>query len=208
MIKNFIFDIDGTLIDTEAMYMLSLQDVLVKHGIDRPYSDLTATFGIPSLDALKRLEIPADLIPEITDEWVKQVPQHQDQVKIFPGIETGLAQLKAKPNTELAIMTSKKKFEFERDIEPLGLDQYFSEFVFAEDVKRGKPAPDPIILAVKRMGAVNEETVYVGDTPYDLEAAHAADVSFALVAWGDNPHAKTLKGAEYILEKPTDLLQL
>ncbi len=64
-----------------------------------------------------------------------------------------LKQLHATPGIDLAIMTSKQKYEFERDVTPLGLDQYFSQFVFFEDTKRGKPAPDPILLAMKRAQA-------------------------------------------------------
>ena len=90
---------------------------------------------------------------------------------------------------------------------PLGIDKYFSKFVFFDDTKRGKPAPDPIILAVKRLDAKFDETIYIGDTPYDMQAAHAANVAFGLVTWGNNPHAK-MAGAEFKIDDPTELLTL
>ncbi|ANZ61513.1 hypothetical protein AYR62_08420 [Secundilactobacillus paracollinoides] len=205
--KTFIFDIDGTLLDTEKMYMKALDQVMTAHNLPHTYQELTKTFGITSLDALKRLQVPADLIPTILNEWAAEIPNHQDDVRVYTGIVSMLKNLAAKPGVTLAIMTSKQKFEFQRDVTPLGLDQYFSEFVFFEDTAHGKPAPDPILLAMKRTNADPAETVYIGDTQYDLQAAHAAGIKFGLVAWG----AKNQRGvsdADYVLAFPEEILSL
>ncbi len=205
--KTFIFDIDGTLLDTESMYMKALDKVMIAHDLPHTYEALTKTFGITSLDALKQLKVPAEQIPTILQEWADEIPNHQDEVRLYTGIEAMLKQLHATPGIDLAIMTSKQKFEFERDVTPLGLDKYFSQFVFFEDTKRGKPAPDPILLAMKRAQADPDETVYIGDTQYDLQAAHAAGIKFGLVAWG----AKNQRGvseADYVLAFPEEILSL
>ncbi|KRM75483.1 HAD family hydrolase [Secundilactobacillus collinoides] len=205
--KTFIFDIDGTLLDTESMYMKALDKVMIDHNLPHTYEALTKTFGITSLDALKQLKVPAEQIPTILQEWADEIPNHQDEVRLYTGIEAMLKQLHATPGIDLAIMTSKQKYEFERDVTPLGLDQYFSQFVFFEDTKRGKPAPDPILLAMKRAQADPDETVYIGDTQYDLQAAHAAGIKFGLVAWG----AKNQRGvseADYVLAFPEEILSL
>lgn len=205
--KTFIFDIDGTLLDTESMYMKALDKVMIAHNLPHTYEALTKTFGITSLDALKQLKVPAEQIPTILQEWADEIPNHQDEVRLYTGIEAMLKQLHATPGIDLAIMTSKQKFEFERDVTPLGLDKYFSQFVFFEDTKRGKPAPDPILLAMKRAQADPDETVYIGDTQYDLQAAHAAGIKFGLVAWG----AKNQRGvseADYVLAFPEEILSL
>ncbi|MCH5462258.1 HAD family hydrolase [Lactobacillus sp. LC28-10] len=205
--NNFIFDVDGTLLDTEAMYMKALDKVLRQHQIQHPYNELAQTFGITSFDALKQLKVPAELIQPILDEWAQAIPEFQHLVHVYDGIEAMLTGLKNASGTQLAIMTSKQKYEFKRDVTPLGLDQYFSEFVFFEDAKRGKPAPDPILVAIDRLGADPATTIYVGDTQYDLQAAHAAGVKFGLVAWG-NGHTKPIEGADYVFAAPKDILAL
>jgi HAD superfamily hydrolase (TIGR01509 family) len=207
IVKTFIFDIDGTLLDTEAMYMKALDQVLRQHDIHHSYEKLAETFGITSLDALKRLAVPESLIQPILNEWAAAIPAFQREVHVYDGIETMLQQLNAVPGTQVAIMTSKQKFEFERDVTPLGLDQYFSEFVFFEDTKRGKPAPDPILLAMKRLNADPAQTVYIGDTQYDLQAAHAAGVKFGLVAWGARKQPG-VSAADYVLAFPDEIVTL
>ncbi|GAX03273.1 phosphoglycolate phosphatase haloacid dehalogenase hydrolase [Secundilactobacillus pentosiphilus] len=205
--KNFIFDVDGTLLDTEAMYMKALDKVLRQHQIKHPYSELAATFGITSLDALKRLKVPADLISPILNEWAQTIPEFQHLTHVYDGIEEMLSNLSKQPGTQLAIMTSKQKYEFKRDVTPLGLDKYFSQFVFFEDAKRGKPAPDPILVAIDRLNADPKETIYIGDTQYDLQAAHAAGVKFGLVVWQTKP-SKKLADADVVLTTPEDLLAM
>lgn len=104
-------------------------------------------------------------------------------------------------------MTSKRKFEFNRDVTPLGLDKYFSEFIFFEDYRKGKPAPDPILVAMKRLNADPRESIYIGDTKYDLQAAHAAGIAFGLVAWGARNQAG-VSGADEVFAFPSEILQL
>lgn len=178
--QNLIFDLDGTLLDTETMYMRALQAVLHERGINRPYAELTATFGIPSRDALVRLQIPD--LENILTAWGDRTVAYQDTVSIYPGVRTALAKLR-EVGTNLAIMTSKRRFEYERDVVSVGLDQYFKVSVVAEDVDHGKPAPDGILLAMQRLGADPASTVYVGDTAYDYTAAHAAGVDFGFAGW-------------------------
>lgn len=205
--KNFIFDVDGTLLDTEAMYMKALDKVLRQHQIKHPYSELAETFGITSLDALKRLKVPANLIRPILSEWAQAIPEFQPLTHVYSGIEEMLSKLNKQPGTQLAIMTSKQTYEFKRDVTPLGLDKYFSQFVFFEDAKRGKPAPDPILVAIDRLKANPKETIYIGDTQYDLQAAHAAGVKFGLVVW-QTKLSKGFTGADYVFTAPKDLLAL
>lgn len=178
--QNLIFDLDGTLLDTETMYMRALQAVLHERGIDRPYAELAATFGIPSRDALIHLQIPD--LENVLAAWGERTLAYKDTVSIYPGVTTALAKLRD-AGANLAIMTSKRRFEYERDVVSVGLDQYFKVTVVAEDVAHGKPAPDGILLAMKRLGVDPAATVYVGDTAYDFTAAHAAGVAFGFAGW-------------------------
>lgn len=187
--KNFIFDIDGTLLDTEAMYMKSLQAILHERGLAYSYAELATTFGIPSKDALLRLKVPD--WPKVLELWGPRTQDYRDTVAIYAGVTDALTQLRAR-GAHLAVMTSKRQFEYDRDVVSLGLDAYFDQKVVAEDVAHGKPAPDGILLAMQRLGAQAGATVYVGDTLYDQQAAHAAKVSFGFAAWnGKRPRDLT-----------------
>lgn len=178
--KNFIFDIDGTLLDTEAMYMKSLQAILHERGIEKPYAELATMFGIPSKDALLRLKVPD--WPAVLKLWGPRTQEYRDTVAVYAGVKTALGQLMTL-GSRLAVMTSKRQFEYDRDVVSEGLDDYFAVKVVAEDVTHGKPEPDGILLAMERLGVQPADTVYVGDTLYDQQAAHAAHVQFGFAAW-------------------------
>lgn len=105
--KTFIFDVDGTLLDTEAMYMKSLQAILHERGIEQSYAELATTFGIPSKDALIRLNVPD--IEGVLAEWGPRTQDYRDTVAIYDGIPVALEQLRS-AGAQLAIMTSKRRF--------------------------------------------------------------------------------------------------
>lgn len=168
--------------DTEAMYMRALQAVLKEQGDPRPYADLTATFGIPSRDALEDLHV-TDL-EAVLVAWGERTAAYRETVHVYPGVLATLDQLRKK-GAQLAIMTSKRQFEYERDVVASGLADHFSLAIVAEDVQHGKPAPDGINLAVQRLNADPATTIYIGDTHFDQEAAQAANVAFGYAAWND-----------------------
>lgn len=200
--KSFIFDIDGTLLDTEAMYMRALQEVLDQQGDHRPYAELATTFGIPSYDALVKLGVKN--IDQIQPLWDEATRKYFDTVAVYPGVRTALQQLKDQ-GAQLAIMTSKVRAEYERDVVKRGLADYFSQVVVADDVAQGKPAPDGILLAMHRLAATPQETIYVGDTIYDLQAAHAGKMTFGLAAWnGRHPDLQP----DVTFNTPADMLTL
>ncbi|KRN01650.1 phosphatase [Levilactobacillus senmaizukei DSM 21775 = NBRC 103853] len=180
--QTYIFDIDGTLMDTEAMYMRALQAVLREAGDPRPYAELTATFGIPSRDALEDLHVAN--LEHVLAAWGERTAAYRETVRVYPGVLDTLDQLRRK-GAQLAIMTSKRQFEYERDVVPSGLADHFSLAIVAEDVKRGKPAPDGINLAMQRLNADPATTIYIGDTHFDQAAAQSANVAFGYAAWND-----------------------
>lgn len=200
--KSFIFDIDGTLLDTEAMYIKSLQAILHERGMDRPYAELATTFGIPSRDALIRLQVPD--VEEVLALWGTRTADYRATVAVYDGVKAALQALQTR-GAQLAIMTSKRRFEYDRDVVHEGLAPYFSQAVVAEDVAHGKPAPDGILLAMQRLGADPASTVYVGDTLYDVEAAHAAQVEFGLAAW-NGKHPDLVPDVSF--QTPAEMLRL
>ncbi|KRM46625.1 HAD family hydrolase [Lentilactobacillus parabuchneri] len=200
-----IFDVDGTLIDTEKMYMLPLQKTLNENGYDFSYADVVKVFGITSLDAVKILGVSD---PEaIQKQWFAKIKDYTQYTTVYDGIEPVLKTLHDRSDVKMAIATSKQKDEFERDVTRFGLDQYFDKFVFSNEIKHGKPAPDMILKGIEKLAADPASTIYVGDTVYDLKAAHAANVGFALAGWRTKKTAD-FQTSDYDLKTPNELLSI
>lgn len=211
-IENFIFDIDGTLIDTIDMYMPAMIDTLAQHGhpvapdkVEQTKHDL---FGITGRDALRLAGISEDEIPAIQQDWFKLAYQRADRAKVIEGIPEMLNTLANRKDAKIAIATSKLADEYqEYFVNKYDFAKLFKVAITSADTKKHKPAPDPILAAMDKMGADPATTVYVGDTINDMKAAHAAGAKFAGALYSSaNPDS--IKDADFPLMKPADLLEI
>ncbi|MBB1095777.1 HAD family hydrolase [Limosilactobacillus agrestis] len=209
-IENFIFDIDGTLIDTIDMYMPAMIDTLAKHGhpiapdkVEQTKHDL---FGITGRDALRLAGISEEEIPEMLKDWFDLAYQRADRAKVIEGIPEMLNTLANRKDAKIAIATSKLADEYqEYFVNKYDFAKLFKVAITSADTKKHKPAPDPILAAMDKMGADPATTVYVGDTVNDMKAAHAAGAKFAGALYSSaNPDS--IKDADFPLMKPADLL--
>ena len=211
-IENFIFDIDGTLIDTIDMYMPAMIDTLAQHGhpvapdkVEQTKHDL---FGITGRDALRLAGISEEEIPEMLKDWFDLAYQRADRAKVIEGIPEMLNTLANREDAKIAIATSKLADEYqEYFVNKYDFAKLFKVAITSADTKKHKPAPDPILAAMDKMGADPATTVYVGDTINDMKAAHAAGAKFAGALYSSaNPDS--IKDADFPLMKPADLLKL
>ncbi|MBB1079240.1 HAD family hydrolase [Limosilactobacillus sp. STM2_1] len=209
-IKNFIFDIDGTLIDTFQMYMPALLETLENHGyhFSDPAGIEKQLYGIAAVDALHKLGVPADDISALDREWIQKAYQKVDQVKVLPGIPAVLKNLASRTQTRMAIVTSKTREEYKKYFQDkYDFAKYFSIAVTANDTEKHKPAPDPLLLAMRQLNAKAEEVVYVGDMQTDLSAAKMAGIKFAGANYG-SVFPEKLVNADFKLVTPADLLKI
>lgn len=211
-IENFIFDIDGTLIDTIDMYMPAMIDTLAQHGhpvapdkVEQTKHDL---FGITGQDALRLAGISEEEIPEMLKDWFDLAYQRADRAKVIEGIPEMLNTLANREDAKIAIATSKLADEYqEYFVNKYDFAKLFKVAITSADTKKHKPAPDPILAAMDKMGADPATTVYVGDTINDMKAAHAAGAKFAGALYSSaNPDS--IKDADFPLMKPADLLKI
>ena len=211
-IENFIFDIDGTLIDTIDMYMPAMIDTLAQHGhpvapdkVEQTKHDL---FGITGRDALRLAGISEEEIPEMLKDWFDLAYQRADRAKVIEGIPEMLNTLANSEDAKIAIATSKLADEYqEYFVNKYDFAKLFKVAITSADTKKHKPAPDPILAAMDKMGADPATTVYVGDTINDMKAAHAAGAKFAGALYSSaNPDS--IKDADFPLMKPADLLKI
>jgi len=200
MYSTFIFDLDGTIIDSELIGLKALQATLKEQGIEKNLDELRFSLGIPGLTTLEILNI-AD-IPTTLESWLEKEKPFMKNVPIFEGIiEVIMALPKA------GIVTSKTAEEMNHSFYLLNIDHHFHSVVCASDTEKRKPNPDPLELALKLLGCKAEGAIYIGDSLYDMQCANAAGVDFGLALWG----ARTTSGfenAKYIFENPKDILNL
>ena len=139
---HIVFDVDGTLLDTEEAILQSFQKTLREHaGIEKDLSELSFCLGITGAAALKRLETGHE--EEILLQWKENLAALRDFVRVFDGIELLLKRLRA-DGFQLGVVTSRCRAEYERDFMRLGLDGYFDTVVCEEDTVCHKPEAEPL----------------------------------------------------------------
>ena len=213
MIKNYIFDIDGTLINTIDMYMPAMIETLEKHGFHTDPADVEQKkhdlFGITGMDALKLAGVADEkLRHQMQQEWFKLAYQREERVRVFEGIPETLLKLSQRPDTQMAIATSKLRDEYDHHFANLfSFAKLFDVVITSNDTDRHKPDPEPVLAALSQMLATPETAVYVGDTVNDEKAAHAAGVKFASALYGAANPEKIMDG-DFLLYQPTDLLNI
>ncbi len=201
--KHIIFDIDGTLIDTEEAILQSLQDTvreMLHKDIGR--HELKFALGIPGSAALRKLGITDT--ERANDRWNEHLLKYKSRIRLFDGIPELLNSLKMN-GYKLGIVTSKTRNEYTADFAaPFALSGYFSTVICVEDAPRPKPFPEPL-LAYLNVSDINAgDAVYIGDTVYDSQCAKNAGLDFGLAAWG-NAAAQGIP-ADYIFKRPVDVL--
>jgi len=179
-----LFDLDGTLIDSGPIILASMQHATrTVLGREIAREELAATVGGQGLVSQMRT-----LDPERVDELVEVYKQHNDPLhetlEAFDDFVDLLPRLRQQ-GRRLGIVTAKRH----RTVQ-LALDRFpelaeqFEVVVGYEDTDRHKPEPDPVLLALERLGASPAEAAYVGDSPFDIQAAKSAGVFAVAVGWG------------------------
>jgi phosphoglycolate phosphatase-like HAD superfamily hydrolase len=107
----------------------------------------------------------------------------------------------------LGVVTSKTRPEMKNEFDIFGLNQYFKAQVTASDTELHKPNPDPIQKAINDLGADKSETVYIGDSLYDMKSAKSCGIAFCLAKWGAMA-TSIFTDIDFVLNSPDDILNL
>ena len=202
--KHILFDIDGTLIDTEEAILQSLQDTVreMLHK-DIETQELKFALGIPGSAALRKLGITDT--ERANDRWNEHLLKYKSRIRLFDGIPELLNSLKTN-GCKLGIVTSKTRNEYAADFAApfFALSDYFGTVICVEDAARPKPYPDPLLTYLNTAHIHAGDAVYIGDTVYDSQCAKNAGLDFGLAAWG-NAGAQEIP-ANYLFKTPADVL--
>lgn len=184
-----LFDLDGTVLDTYAPILESMRYATkTVFGEALPDSKLVSMVGQPLVTQMQAFAAERGCGSEIADELTRVYREYNerdlDEKSFpFPGIPEAIASLKNAGFT-VGVVTSKRAVLATKSLKAHGLFDAFACVNGAEDSAAHKPDPDPLLTAAKKLGVSPDRCVYVGDSPYDLQAAHAANMPCGGVTWG------------------------
>lgn len=208
MFKYILFDFDGTLIDTNELIILALNEAARKYihrTLDR--EDLNAILGKYLEDQMKQLS--PEHYMKLMHFYKEFYKEHQDQMtKEFPGIKQMLKSLKNN-GCKIAIVSAKGRSGIEHSLKKFKIDPYIDVIISASDVQNNKPHPEPALKALEALKADTEKALMIGDSPYDILCGKNAGIKSILVDWTIFPKQELLKlNPDYVIKTPDELLQI
>jgi pyrophosphatase PpaX len=178
-----LFDLDGTVIDSGAIILASMRHAVKEVlGAEPPDELLMAAVGGPGLEAQMHALAPDRVEELVTVYRAHNEPLH-DELLCCAGIEDVLVRLKEE-GRRLGLVTAKRRATVELAFNALPLREFFETVVGGDETPRHKPDPEPLLLAAERMGVEPHDCAYVGDSPFDIRAAKAAQMFAVAVTWG------------------------
>jgi pyrophosphatase PpaX len=200
-----LFDLDGTVVDSGEIILASMRHA-TKTVLEQeiPDHELMASVGGPGLEAQMHA-----IAPDRVDELVRVYREHNEplhaELESCDGIDRVLVRLKEQ-GRRLGIVSAKRRRTVELAFDRVPLGHLFDVIVGGDETERHKPDPEPLLLAVERLGAEPAEAAYVGDSPYDMVAARAAGIFAVGVTWGRIHDRAALAEADVVVDTAEELL--
>ncbi len=212
MIEAFIFDIDGTLIDSNDFHARAWQKAFVEKGFDFPFEKVRSQIGkgadtlLPVFLSKEEIEKYGDELADLRGEIFKN--EYLDRVKPFPKVRELFQKIKADGH-KIALASSANEDEVEAYKKIANIADLVEKTTSADDAEKSKPEPDIFHAALELLGNPKSENVLVvGDTPYDAEAAGKAHLKIIGVLCGGFAKADLERaGCAAIYSDPADLLK-
>jgi pyrophosphatase PpaX len=200
-----LFDLDGTVVDSGGIILASMRHATrTVLGRDIPDEALMAAVGGPGLEHQMR-----SFGPEHVEELIRVYREHNeplhDELQICLGMDDVLVALKEQ-GRKLGVVSAKRRRTVELAFASVEIGHLFDVVVGGDDHEKQKPEPDLLLLALDRLGAEAASAAYVGDSPFDMQAARAAGMHAVGVTWGRIHLRETLKDADEIVDTPEELL--
>jgi len=202
-----LFDLDGTLIDSGAAILASFHHA-TETVLGRRYADDVVMASVGGHGIHRQMAaFDEDRVDELVSAYRAHNIELYRDIRLFPGVEAALERLRDE-GRNLGVVTVKSRMTVELTFELLPLGDYFTVVVNGDDVAAHKPDPEGLLAALDRFGASPEDAAYVGDSPFDLQAAKAADMGSVGVTWG-GIHARERLEPESptaLVDRPEELL--
>ena len=186
MLKAALFDFDGTLVNTTEMIYQGMRHAAssILGRDDIPRETLLANVGQPLPRQMELIDAEkAELLLEAYRHHHEE--NHDALIQEFPQVAQALSRLRS-AGIKVAVVTSKRRVSVEMALNNFpDLRNVVDRFVTMEDTNEHKPHPEPLWRGLELVGGLpKEEAAYVGDSPFDVEAAKAAGLTSVAVSWG------------------------
>lgn len=199
-IRTILFDLDGTLIDTNELIIASFIYTFQQYGKTLSRSQAVDFIGPPLVDSFRSVAETTEQAADMVNLYREYNMRHHDAyVTAFPFVIDTLKHLHT-DGFKLGVVTTKARQTVDKGMGLTAIKSYFDTVITLDDVSQAKPHPEPVIKAMKRLNAQAESTLMIGDNSHDIEAGHHAGVKTVGVSW-------SLKGKANLQEyKPTYML--
>lgn len=190
--KHIAFDFDGVIINSLPAMEFAWHSVVAEFKLDIPFTDYAAHIGKPFYQIIDALGISSDLHDRIYELYEFNASEAIDTISTYPGMRD-LLELLSTIGLKISIVTSKSKSRTMLTLEKLLPQINFHTIISSDDINpgRGKPSPDPLLLACIQVGCSPSESIYVGDMMVDQICAREASIPFVHAAWGYGHLEKT-----------------
>ena len=213
--KLFIFDLDGTLVDTAPDFNNSLNYMLSE--LNEPLvtlEEIRNLVGYGARELIRRTVVTKN-IPHDDDkinEMLKIFLLHythniDDDSVLFENVETVLKLIKSK-KLKLAVCTNKMEKLSNMLLEKLGVLHYFDYLVGGDTFAKSKPDPFPLIEICKKLSVSENESLMIGDSATDLNAGHNANMPVVLVGYGYTDNKNIYNDADLVINNFSQLTEL
>ena len=176
--RAFIFDLDGTLVDTMPSHFVAWTAIARRHGFEFPEARFYALGGVPTAKIAAMLIAEAGLTLDPVAIALEKEQMYYDSLASDGGVRAIAAVLELarrhRGEGPLAIASGSVRRLVTRTLEALGITDWFSAVVAAEDTARHKPEPDVFLEAARRLGVDPADCTVYEDTDIGLEAARRA----------------------------------
>ena len=213
MVKLVVFDVDGTLVDSQHLIVEAQARAFAEHGMDAPKrKEALAVVGLSLPEAFRRLVGEAGPIAGLSESYRRafqslRIDPHYEE-PLFPGMGELVAQLHRRDDVRLGLATGKSRRGVDHLIEKHGWGGWFATTQTADDAP-SKPDPTMLRQAMVEAGARPAMTVMIGDTTYDMTMARGAGAAAVGVAWGYHPPGALFgAGAVTVVETAAALADL
>jgi len=207
----FIFDIDGTLVDSNELHVDSWDRAFRRFGKQFPREKLRAQIGKGSDQYL-----PEFLTPDEIERFGKELDDYRSElfkkeylpkVRPFPKVRE-LFQRIRDDNKRIVLSTSGKKADTKSYVDLLKIDNLIDGYISGDDADNSKPAPDIFTASLKKLGGISPvDALTVGDTRFDIEAARKVGLNTIAFLCGGTPESVLRHaGAIGICRDPADFL--
>ncbi|WP_188681710.1 HAD family hydrolase [Thermogymnomonas acidicola] len=206
LIRAVLFDMDGTLLESEWLSAISndiaFETVFGRHITRGEVKELT---GRPVSEILReKYGEKGDEVYALSRAFFRR---NSRAVSLYPGVLEALKHISRK--ARLAVVTASKREDAVRLLCINCILDYFSTIVAQEDTRYHKPDPEPVLLALSRLSVTPGEAVMVGDQPWDIIAAREAGVVSVAALWGAGIEDELyMYRPDYTARDPAELVEI